>query len=259
MTFNPEDKVVAQQSKPRARGAGTLVSQVSSAIRESIRDGQFSPGDKLPSEARLTEAHNVSRTVIREAVAALRSDGLVEARQGAGVFVLVPPTKNGEPQKVVKSKLFSILELLELRTPVEVEAAGLAAQRRSPAQEELILTRHSDILICIEAGQPIRREDFQLHLAIAEATNNPLFGEFLHQHGNNLVPKLGLKTANHTTLDQEYFKTINQEHEHIVTAISDGDEKNARESMLLHLKNSQVRHRAILKNIRMHNKPLDGL
>ena len=70
------------------RGSGTLAAVISQALRDAIRSGRFRPGEKLPSEAKLTAEHSVSRTVIREAIAALRADGLVDPRQGAGVFVL---------------------------------------------------------------------------------------------------------------------------------------------------------------------------
>ena len=69
-------------------GSGTLVAQVSAALREKILAEGLKPGDKLPSEARIAEDFGVSRTVVREAVAALRADGLVEPRRGAGVLSL---------------------------------------------------------------------------------------------------------------------------------------------------------------------------
>lgn len=70
---------------------------VVAALREQIVGGRFAVGEKLPSEARLTEAFSVSRTVIREAIATLRADGLVEPRQGAGVFVLAPAEPEVRP------------------------------------------------------------------------------------------------------------------------------------------------------------------
>ncbi len=113
------------------RGSRTLVSRLGETLRQAIATGQFPPGSRLPSEAQLTEAHGVSRTVVREAIASLRADRLVEARQGAGVFVLEP---SSAVQPVMLSlsnidlaRVSSMIELLELRTAVEVEAAGLAA------------------------------------------------------------------------------------------------------------------------------------
>ena len=120
-------------------GAGTLTERLGENLRQAIAAGQFPPGTKLPSEAQLVEAHGVSRTVVREAIAALRADKLVEARRGAGVFVLTTPVANDSLlslHAVDPARVSSMIELLELRTAVEVEAAGLAALRRSPAQEE---------------------------------------------------------------------------------------------------------------------------
>ncbi|ERM03028.1 hypothetical protein Q644_13465, partial [Brucella intermedia 229E] len=81
---------MTNKDKDTSRSTGNLVAKVSEQLRRSIQSGEITPGTKLPSEARLTESFGVSRTVIREAIAALRADRLVEARQGAGVFVLEP-------------------------------------------------------------------------------------------------------------------------------------------------------------------------
>lgn len=241
--------------KAQGRGTGTLVSQVSEALRQSILTGDFSPGDKLPSEAQLTERHGVSRTVVREAVAALRSDGLVEARQGAGVFVLTGAALAGGVRGFDKAKLFSVLEVLEIRTPIEVEAAGLAALRRSPAQEEEILDRHAEVVVCAERGQSIREADFQLHLAIAQATNNPLFHAFLTTHGPSIIPRAEIVTLSLTEVERSYHAQLISEHERIALAISRGDEEEAREAMRVHLKGSQVRHRDLLQQARIGSGP----
>lgn len=230
-----------------SRTAGNLVTKVSSALREAIQKGEFRPGDKLPSEARLTEAHGVSRTVIREAVAALRADGLVEARQGAGVFVLEAQQPETVPfQNLDYDRLSSVIELLELRTAVEVEAAALAALRRSPQQEETIIERHKAILACIESGVPTAEADFQLHLAIADATNNPRFREFLSMMGSSVIPRTMVQPEGDAGAST-YIAQLHEEHGRIVDAISSGDEEGAREAMRVHLKRGQSRYRAMLR------------
>lgn len=90
---------MTNKDKDISRSAGNLVAKVSEQLRRSIQAGEITPGTKLPSEARLTESFGVSRTVIREAIAALRADRLVEARQGAGVFVLEPQPPEAVPFK----------------------------------------------------------------------------------------------------------------------------------------------------------------
>ncbi|WP_136685383.1 FadR/GntR family transcriptional regulator [Falsirhodobacter xinxiangensis] len=226
--------------------SGTLVSQVSETLRQTILSGELKPGDKLPSEARLTEAHGVSRTVIREAVAALRADGLVEARQGAGVFVLEPPRAEVLPfQNLDYARISSVIELLELRTAVEVEAAALAALRRSPQQEEGIITCHHAVLECLQSGQPTVEADFALHIAIADASNNPRFGEFLSMVGRGVIPRAALQGRDESSDD--YIAQLHGEHSRIVEAISNGDEDGARDAMRRHLKGSQSRYRAVLR------------
>lgn len=231
------------KSAPRA-GSGTLVAQVSDALRQKILSEGLKPGDKLPSEARIAEQFGVSRTVVREAVATLRADGLVEPRRGAGVFVIEPSPEASPPfQGVDHARISSIVDLIELRAAVETEAAALAAVRRSPAQEEEILKWHNQVHQCMEEQQATAEADFSLHLAIAEATNNPRFAEFIRLIGQNAIPRANLEISP----ERDYLTQIFGEHELIVTAISSRDSEAARRAMQQHLKGSERRYRALLK------------
>ena len=231
-----------------AQGGGTLVSLVSAELRRLIVDGKIQPGGKLPSEAALTKKYNVSRTVIREAVAALRADGLVEARQGAGVFVLnSQPGANFSLQVFDEERISSMIEMLELRTAIEIEAAGLAAVRRSPAQEEAIFERHDGLGRLIEAGQATAEADFAFHLAIADATNNPRFREFLDMMGQRVIPRALLQNGERDRSSSDYLVQIQTEHKTIAEAISGRDEQAAREAVRTHLKGSQQRYRQLLR------------
>ena len=175
-------------------GGGTLVARLRDALRAAIADGTYPPGGKLPSEAQLCREHGVSRTVVREAVAALRADGLVQPRQGAGVFVLQPQEPVEAPFRDIDfDRVSSMIELLELRTAVEAEAAALAALRRSPAQEERILDGHNEVQSLASAGKSTADADYRLHLAIADATNNPRFRDFLSMMGPGVIPRRALK------------------------------------------------------------------
>ncbi|WP_078057823.1 FadR/GntR family transcriptional regulator [Rhizobium rhizosphaerae] len=226
------------------KGKATLVTQLVEKLREAIRSGAFEPGARLPSEAQMTADYAVSRTVIREAIAALKSDGLVEPRQGSGVFVLDAPAPVSLPfQNVDRERVSSVIELLELRTAVEIEAAALAAQRRSPQQEEAILARHRALFMLIEAGEPTAEADFALHLAIAEATNNPRFPEFLAMVGRSVIPRAALNQSEDPASQQSYLMQIHGEHAAIVEAISNGEEAAARAAMKLHLRGSLSRYR----------------
>jgi len=232
------------KAKPRRN----LVADVVGELRGQIEGGAFQPGDRLPSEARLTEQFSVSRTVVREAIATLRADGLVEPRQGAGVFVLEAPEVAPRPFQIVDTaKISSIVEMLELRLAVEMEAAALAAARRSPAQEEEIYEAEAEIRRLAEAGQPTSEADLRFHLAVADATNNPRFREFLQVLGIAVIPRSNLANESNRRSPDSYIALISGEHRAIADAIAAGDAETARDAMRLHLQGSQQRYRSLLR------------
>lgn len=242
----PREPDAAEERKPRSRK--NLVARVSGQLRQAIQSGDLRPGDKLPSEAGLTKEYDVSRTVIREAIASLRADGLVEPRHGVGVFVLDKP-KDAAPafQIVDPSRISSIIEVLELRAAVEIEAAGLAATRRSPAQEEAIWECYYDLDELVAAGKPTTDADFALHLAIADATNNPRFHDFLEMLGHHVIPRAFLRSSANEPTPQGYLQQIQAEHWQIAEAISARDEEGARDAVRTHLKGSQKRYRDLMR------------
>lgn len=229
-------------------GRRTLAARVRAKLLDQINAGKYAPGDKLPSEARLTEDFSVSRTVIREAIASLRADGLVESRQGSGVFVLAPEKATLLPfQDVDPSRVSSMLEILEIRTAVECESASLAAVRRSPAQEGRIMDAFHDFCAAAEAGEKTIAADFALHMAIAEAANNARFPEFLSLIGPDSIPRRTLESGRSDAELAEYVSILCAQHEAIVNAILEGDEEGARAAMRDHLRSSQARYRALLR------------
>jgi DNA-binding FadR family transcriptional regulator len=235
------------ETVPRARG--NLVAKVVAELREQVESGALCVGDRLPSEARLTELFSVSRTVIREAIATLRADGLVEPRQGSGVFVLAPADIEARPFQIIDAdKISSIIEMLELRVAVEMEAAALAATRRSPAQEEEIYDAEAQIRALAEQGQPTTEADFRFHRAIALATNNPRFVEFLDILGAALIPRSALRQSERDRSTDSYIALSSSEHRAIADAIAAGDCDGARDAMRQHLKGSQQRYRSLLRD-----------
>src|SRR5262245_37805436 len=92
-------------------------------LAEQIKSGRLAPGERLPTEQELTRAARVSRTVVREAVAALRAEGLVVTRQGVGAFVSAAPQQ--APFRIDPDGMRSIgdmLHVMELRLGVEIES-----------------------------------------------------------------------------------------------------------------------------------------
>lgn len=229
----------------QVRAGGNLVMAVYNALRDDIAAGTYQLGDKLPSEARLIERFSVSRTVIREAIAALRADGLAVSRQGAGVYVTKPDALRQELLVHVDPlRISSILEMLELRIAVEAEAAALAAQRRSAAQEEEIYLKYRDFAAQMAAGASTAEADQAFHASIAAATNNPQFIAYMSMAGQASIPRAALGLKDENGLQKDYLAEVHREHAAIVDAISSSDPKAASASMRAHLEGSLMRYRA---------------
>ena len=216
-------------------------------LAEQIKSGKLAPGERLPTEQALTRAARVSRTVVREAVAALRAEGLVITRQGVGAFVSAEPTRAPfriEPERM--QSLDDILAVMELRLGVEIESAGLAAERASRAQLKAIGMALEDIERAAESGRAAVDEDLAFHRAIAEATGNPEFARFLQFIGGHLIPR---RTVSGLTErmggERAYLALIQEEHRRISQAIESRDPKAAREAMRRHLTRSLERYRKL--------------
>lgn len=214
----------------------TLVTRVSNALRAHLLAGTYKPGDRLPSEAQLVREHGVSRTVVREAIAILRSDGLVKARKGSGVFVLDQSAQPPKPfHDLSPEKVSSVIEVLELRSACEIRSAGLAANRRSAAQIEVIVDAHLAVKRKFEAGESTRDEDFAFHVAIAEATNNSRFPELLRLLRPGMLPRTAFEAGSDKNRPSDYNRHIVEEHGRIVDAIMDSDSARAEQTMREHL------------------------
>ena len=203
---------MAGQSQPKStRGEKrSLVESLVADLRAEILDGKIPVGGKLPSEAALTAQHAVSRTVVREAVAALRSEGLVEPRQGSGVYVT--GTRRAFPlpfENLASEKLSSLVEMMEFRIAVEAESAALAAARRSPAQDARIAETLDALDRAAEEGQATGALDLEFHLAVAQATNNPRFVDFLTALGKNAIPRSRVAEQSDADVTQAYYDELN--------------------------------------------------
>ena len=113
--------------EPSAR----LSDRVAEALAAEIQAERLAPGDRLPTESALSAQFGVSRTVVREALSRLKSLGMVEPRQGSGVYVCqagIPPLAFDVQRAVSKE---AVIQMAEVRRALEAEVAALAAQRRT--------------------------------------------------------------------------------------------------------------------------------
>ena len=221
----------------------SLSLEVASDLKRQINGKAFVPGGRIPSEAELCAAYEVSRTVVREAIVRLRSEGLLVSRQGLGVFV----SENAAQARFEVDwdqvrTLPQSIALLELRLAVEVESAGLCAQRQTKADAREIRKWMN------KTNQQFRdpetsgvHYDFDFHLAIAKATKNPYFYQLLAFLQPIIVPRVKLSALMKGETKEAYYQLIQAEHEAVVSAIERRDETGARNAMRLHLMNSLKR------------------
>ena len=225
---------------------GNLAEQVIARLANDIRSGRLAPGARLPTEQALTSALGVSRTVVREAVAALRADGLVVTRRGSGAYVADPtagPFRIAAPKAAA---LNDVLEVMELRLAVEVEAAALAAERANRRQVGAIRAAWRGIDRALQRGEGAVAEDFAFHRAIAEATGNRQFPRFLAFLGSHVIPRQSVRLSVDTPAERRaYLGRIQHEHARIVAGISSQDPAEARRAMREHLTRSLERYRRL--------------
>lgn len=218
----------------------SLASAVYEKILAAIIDGHYPVHKKLPTEAQLCQRYEVSRPVLRDALARLKEDELVVSRRGSGSFVIRQPD-SAVLQFAPISSIADIQRCFEFRADVESRAAHLAAVRRTPEQLEHI--RHCyDVIGKANARQDLATdEDYRFHLAITEAASNHYYITVLKslnesiKEGMNLTRRLSLMAS------RERLKLVQDEHLAIVEAIADKDAERAEAAMRSHIGNA--RHR----------------
>ena len=227
----------------RPRLAQTIVDE----LRQQIESGMLPAGTQLPTEPQLEARFEVSRTVVREAIAELRAGGLVAPIQGKGMFVTEPPVAAAVTLTPVEiQNIPQTLEMLEFRIALEAEAAAIAAYRRSASQEEAIRGAHLDMAKRIELGQPAVEADFAFHMAVAAATNNRYFVDSLARFGPRAIPRSQFPTLPGAN-DKQYLLGVLEEHDRILEAVADQDAETARAAMREHLTGSQKRYRRLVR------------
>lgn len=213
-----------------------LSSRVASALLARIHEGGLIPGDRLPTEQELSQSFGVSRTVIREAIVALKAQGMVETRQGSGAFVRKPDP----PAFAALVSNQQLVLMIEVRKGIDCEIAGLAAQRRTPEQLEDIRAALRAIDAATAAGGDGVQEDLAFHVAIARATGNPYWVRLIEMFMPQMRASIAVTRANESK--RKSFQTSAQEdHERLFAAIASGDSAAARAAARTHMEGAADR------------------
>lgn len=200
-------------------------------LQGQIVGRKLKPGDLLPTERELSESYHVGRSSVREALRMLESKGLISASGGAAFTV----AEYGNPlshslRLLLALEEANLPELFEVRKILEVEAAGLAAMRRTDDDLAGMAAAIDDMEAGLSAQERYISADLRFHLGVAQATRNRIALHMMH----------AIRDPLHRALASIYHipgspqRSIMQ-HRAILDAVSAGDAEAARERMREHL------------------------
>ena len=230
----------AQSARPVLRQQTKLSDQVYDDILTGIVNGRYPEGTKLPTETVLANEFAVSRPVIREALARLRDDGLIQPRQGAGSFVIRRPGTALLKFAPIGS-IADIQRCFEFRIAVEPVAARLAATRRDTAMVGMIrdLLKAQDE--AANGGVADVDSDFQFHKAVADASGNGYFSTTLQSLEESMKTAMLLNRQLSLQNPRKKLHLRQTEHKVIFEAIAASDADAAFEAMHNHIDTARRR------------------
>ncbi|MFN8169148.1 MAG: FCD domain-containing protein [Candidatus Nanopelagicales bacterium] len=229
-----------------APGARPAYEELADLLRAQILAGTLQPGDRLPVEPELSARYGVSRSTVREALRVLSSQHLVTTTRGVsgGTFVMHPNLEQIAGHLEVGLGLLSanaelsVEQLLEVRDLVEVPAAGLAAERATPAQLSAVRATLVDPREA-EPGQ-MHACNHRFHMLLIEAAGNPLLAVVAR-------PVFGVLTTRFVRGDAaaSFWDTVLEDHRGILRRVEAGDAAGARAAMHEHLVRLRVPYERI--------------
>jgi len=215
--------------------------RIATALMREINEGRLKTGDRLPTEQFLADSFNVSRNVVREAIAQLRSAGAVHSRQGFGTVV---GRSESEPLRVDMAAPDDPLlfhHVYELRAIIEMEGAAFAAVRGSDAQLEAIAAT----VARIREAERWEREgvtmDIEFHLAVARASGNPYIVESIGFLTGKMRETIIATRERSGGIVGEVRELTISEHEAVTDAILARAPDAARDAMAAHIRNAAAR------------------
>ena len=218
-----------------------LSEEVSGDLQRRIARGELKPGDRLPTEKALGDAFGVSRAVVREAIARLKADGLIETRQGSGAFVVeAPKTINLRFWQGAGPELDELRDIFELRAMVEGAVAELAAQRRDESDLKTMAEHLQAMDEAMAACRDGTEADDNFHIAMARATHNAYVSQLVEFLGRHFSDSRKLSWQG-TRRELAHPHEAQNEHRALFDAISQGDAEAARRCAQEHLRGTAGR------------------
>lgn len=223
---------------------GTRSSQperIAGILRARITTHELAVGARLPSENSMASHFGVSRAVVREAIARLKVEGLIETLQGSGAYVR-SPRGEGEAQidGLTRASVESLLDLIEVRRVTEGEMAARAATHRTEQQMAAIDTALKAIDTATEAGQSGVAEDQAFHACIASASGNVYWRKLVDAFARHVHVAISVTRGNEA-LRHDFAQQVAEEHRDVRDAIAARDPDRARSAAMRHMEMSAQR------------------
>jgi GntR family transcriptional repressor for pyruvate dehydrogenase complex len=223
----------------------SLSNSVVRQIIDSIKNGDYQPGDKLPTIQKLSKIFNVGLSSVREGLQQLQSIGIVDIQHGRGTYVkekadINTLSRNIEHLLILQKPYIS--HLIEARRLIECETAKCAAKRANKDQIEQISQKLQNMKTRVGDIELFAVEDVNFHLLIAESSKNPVYGIFLKSIQGLLTEEVKAVLR----LEGAYERAINYHHS-IYQAIKARNSESASKSMYNHIADIE---RAIKKELK---------
>ncbi len=210
----------------------TLTEAAFEQLISHVVNGTWKPGDRLPPERDLCQQFGIARTSLREALKGMELIGMLDSRVGDGTFV------NPRSEFLSRPLLWAFTgtdhnelhDIMESRTIIEENLAGLAAKRGS--DEEIVQIGHAidQMRHSIEAGTSILEADMSFHLAIAAAAHNEVL-----RNAVQLLRNITRQWLYYKVLIPNVAPIVLKRHEAIYRAIAARKPSAARTAMRRHL------------------------
>jgi len=210
-----------------------LYEQIVQQIEQRIVAGELKVGDQLPSERELAEQFAVSRTAVREAIKSLHEKGLVEVLVGRGTFIANGTTDVVRHTLDLLMKFDStkgFMNMVEVREIMEPDIAALAATRITDEYIAVMQEAMDKMEAAMDNVEEFVEADLDFHLALAEATQNPIIPTLLDPIIDLLREQRIL-----TTLIKGVAQHGQYNHKIIFEAVKRRDPDASREAMRRHL------------------------
>ncbi len=217
---------------PVASGSGVDV--IATKLRGAIEDGTYGHGQRLPAERDLAVYFGASRTTVREALRQLETDGLVIRKVGSGTFVHWPTIGvNGNIADIT-----SPLELMEVREAIEPYLARMAVVHAAAKDLETLDKAVDELEAAVGDQAAFSAADERFHLALAEATGNPLM-TWIYSQINDVRCHDQWNAMKQKVLSDDAIAIYNRQHRMLVNAIRRRDAQSAVAVVVEHLQKAR--------------------